>query len=139
MTDTASQAPGETPEPFTFVVYRDKWLRGDAWKSVMLNDVGGRCCLGFYGKALGMSDEDMIDEATPANCLSARYFPEWLVSNMGGDTNFASTLMNANDDDHDAAGEPITDEKREARVKELFASKGIVVEFRDGTGEEASL
>lgn len=136
MTDTASQAPSE---PFKFVVYRDKWLRGDPFNSAMLDANGGRCCLGFYCKALGIADEHQIDMLTPRKVArdSGLALPEWLVVPDGSisfrNSMIAESLMTLND------SSSLTDAEREATIVEIFAEHGVVVEFRDGTGEEASL
>lgn len=54
---------------------RSKWARGnknvpeekasDGERNHLLNEMGSRCCLGFLGKCVGVSDEVLLNTALP--------------------------------------------------------------------------
>jgi hypothetical protein len=43
-----------------FTVARDNWLRGDPSKSLLLNDEGGRCCVGFFMQQIHSIPDDRL-------------------------------------------------------------------------------
>jgi hypothetical protein len=121
-------------ERFSFTVWRDKWLRGDmADGSCLLDTNGCRCCLGFLGQAVGYTDEQLLGASTPED-IACDKWPRGLIlcddhERREDDSEVCEKIVNANDE-----GPALT---REERLTELFASIGIDVTFRDGTGEES--
>ena len=116
-----------------FTIVRDKWLRGatespyEDPNTVLLNAVGGRCCLGFFLQACGCSDEQLLGHATPNNVGATHILPidaRWLCA-AGSDTQACSLLMEANDSSE------LTEEQREETVTELFKERDIEVLFID--------
>lgn len=47
------------------VVDRARWLRGDAVGSVLQNNAGHRCCLGFVCLALGLEEKQILSIPDP--------------------------------------------------------------------------
>jgi hypothetical protein len=126
-------------------IQRSKWYRGqDSTESRLLRPDGRMCCLGFYAKALGATDDQIESLHTPAMCLSnPNILPNPFTWGNGGEwllflppnapktirnhqnSKTCSALMNLNDD------REINDETREKEVKEIFAKNGVEVEFVD--------
>jgi hypothetical protein len=119
-------------ERIKFTVWRDRWLRG-AGDGLLLDSNGHRCCLGFLGQQLGCSDDEQRSVGLPQELPSADKWPATLVLKRHGfgytDAGPIDTIVSINDAVDDS------DEEREAELTELFAAKGIDVEFRDGSGE----
>lgn len=118
-------------ERIKFVVWRDRWLRGDSQKATLLSDDGCMCCLGFLAKALGATDTLIEHRGTPEEAGSIPW-PDSLVEQTEDgrrDTTVCTSIIYANDgDDTD------DDNERETQLRELFECAGIDVEFRDGAG-----
>ncbi len=114
-----------------FTVFRDSWARGASDGQLYAD--GERCCLGFLGLACGLSDEDMDGIGTPQN-VKPPAWPKTLVASVLDeegeytDSYLCGQIISTNDD------EELEDPEREARLRSLFASGGIEVEFQDGVG-----
>lgn len=111
------------------VIDRSCWLRGEgAQTSRLLRPRDGKmCCLGFFGLACGYDREDMIDQRGPANMTDQARWPEWLRAEPAeAPKQDAIALMASNDTP------PWTGEKRERVIAEIFALRGVEVEFIDG-------
>jgi hypothetical protein len=115
-----------------FVVDRIKWLRGEgSLESSLFRPTDGKmCCLGFYGKACGLTEEDMKHLGAPFQVRNiVNNFPEemmWLVEKL--EQRYDSSpdcycAMSTND-----AG-ILTDDEREEKIKTIFAKHGITVAF----------
>lgn len=111
-------------ERFKFTVYRVTWLRGHRHNGCLLNEYGGRCCLGHLGRDVGIENDLLEDRALPGNVPS----PLWPKELGAGKGSLAWDAAIINDD------ETIADEIREQRLTERFAREGIDVEFKDGAG-----
>ena len=96
-----------------FVIRRDEWLRGEGFNqsSLLRTRDGKRCCIGIYGRALGIPDEDMRD--VPAAPVNDPRWPQWI-----GDG-----IYEANDQ----IG--LDEERREARITKIFGKHGDSVVF----------
>ncbi len=118
-----------------FVVNRRLWARGR--RSYLLDSVGHRDCLGFYGHALGIADADLMWETRPSATAVRSVYRKaalWLVRANGGDiTRACASIIRANDD------VSLTPAVREARLARLFRLRGITVYFVDGAAEETLL
>jgi hypothetical protein len=103
------------------VIDRSKWLRGEGQdESYLLRKKDGKmCCLGFYGLACGLTEEDILMKGTPEE-VEVFWGPgSWLVSGIMD----ANELMSINDGRHRSAKE------RELKIAALFSKHGVEVEF----------
>lgn len=121
------------------VIDRSKWLRGKPGDGVLLRPEDGRmCCLGFLGRACGLTEGEINSQGCPQDTESALW-PAWLVAigELEEDDNeeegreFADTatalhLMTINDSDK------VSDDARERAIAEELAQHGVEVEFVDG-------
>lgn len=119
-----------------YIVKRSEWYRGHTWGTQLLRADGLKCCIGFVGQQCGISDEDLRGRGTVSFSLykstfnpspSFEKFPEWMRPR---DTFVDRSLpigeaYTTNDDPG------ISDEVREARLKEIFQSQGDEIEFID--------
>ena len=124
-----------------FIVDRQTWMRGrstwdgDSCESMLHNWQGRRCCLGFYLKAVGFTDDEMrcgLPHELVVDPEDADLMPDWLVdvdpADMGAtDTYDCDRIVEVND------SRTLTDTEREAALKNLFAAQGIEVVFTDDT------
>lgn len=124
---------------FKFTVYRDNWYRGKgpygSLLSGLYSDKEGKacrmgCCLGHAMSDLGLALEDFdtfgeVGEITldkdDNNRSENKVFATFLKAE--GDA------IISNDSEH------ISDLEREQRLKDIFASHDIEVEFKDGKRE----
>lgn len=86
------------------------------------------CCLGFFGLACGVQNENLLNRAYPQ--LTEKYadkaWPLWLFDKIA--TPYLEVnrkLANINDD------ALIDDSAREKAVAQIFADHGVEVEFVD--------
>lgn len=119
------------------IIDRDKWIRGETEeRSRLLRSSDGKmCCLGFYSKANGYSDDEIEGINSPCELDPSHRPPgmNWLFqsSTPGAfPSRDASTvcwdLMVSNDDSE------ITEDSREKCLSELFEKNGVEVEFVGG-------
>lgn len=118
---------------------RAGWLRGDAFTSLLRDDNGCMCALGWYGRSLGIPDDVLRLQGGPATIDEAHVptWPAWVIDLVEGDEDNgepAGALIPL--ESEDAAritcvndSRSITDEYRERSLKELFARHGIELEF----------
>jgi len=118
-----------------FVVDRKTWNRGNSFiRSALLNN-NGMCCLGFAAVACGYHEDEIFDEERPEKLVQTlaednvnqpnRWFGG-LVEEIDGEwsgTIVSNAIIITNDD------EDISDSLRESKLKKLFNSIGIDVEF----------
>lgn len=120
-----------------FTVYRDRWLRGDAWNSELLNGAKLRCCMGFLAEACGLHN-NTIEGIRVFRLLPSEEFwklpaairpvlddDEPKVDGITRYKDLATTveLYQINDDPD------LEDEKREMQLYEKLLSLGIEVGF----------
>lgn len=112
-------------KPESFQIDRRSWYRGNgSCRSRLLTFEGKRCCIGFYASACGVSDDRMKDVATPLSLMCATQIAlPGMLDTEKHTSIVASRLLGEND----FSGH--FDTKREARIKELFASIGVTVHF----------
>lgn len=121
--------------PKSFTVDRATWLRGSRHDIALLTEGGGRCCVGFLAKEMGIGDDrlcyrqvlgEVVDDGDPRNpSLPAELRAPSIV---GPDLGVIYTT-------NDSRG--ISDTAREAKLTELFAAIGIEVRF-EGEGNPVS-
>lgn len=108
-----------------FTIDRKKWARGREKVNKLLKNDGTMCCLGFYAKACGLNDEQILHTGAPHQLLVP--LPRqmaWLVDEANCDaTTDASDLIFANDS-------MLRDGPRERKIIKIFAQKGIEVTFK---------
>ena len=107
--------------PKTLTIKRSQWCRGNKKKygdSALVNDKGFMCCLGFLGRACGLTDNQMLWVAEPTNFNNL--FP------VPASGNGWQEFMNINDSDAYSAAD------REQDLKWLFKTElGMKVRFVD--------
>lgn len=111
------------------VIDRAKWLRGEGSKRSYLLRVADQkmCCLGFYGRQIGMTPVELMGYGTPIHTDNEDW-PSWLVERREApmrSTHSATcgALMGLND------AEALDDATREKQITEQFAAHGVEVEF----------
>jgi hypothetical protein len=117
-------------------IIRRKWARGGKHgSSALLNDKGAMCCLGFYAKKLGASNQTLMTEAP--HCLVESLHDSvkqatWrkrfrgLVKKKDGTylaTHLATDLMTEND------SVDVPDRERESNIAKMFLKLGVRVKF----------
>lgn len=128
-----------------FTVERSRWFRGGGGpNSFLLRADGQMCCLGFRALASGLKPEDIRGIRMPSGTF-VRWScaptptptppPEWgkfvdLYDRIY-DTDVCVNISNVNDDRR------LSPDRREAKLKELFASVGDEVEFVDELANKA--
>ena len=107
-----------------FTIPREEWLRGEgSWASKLWDaDQSKGCCVGHYAHACGVSRDTFgytaaLDPLVKINKLDPKLFP--ILENK----TCLGSLYHVNDDTS------LTDEAREAQIKELFAEADIEVTF----------
>ncbi len=102
------------------VIDRTRWLRGDEWKSMLRDEVGNMCCLGFACLAKGLDPEQIAFVPRPDDLdQSGEELDDW-------ELNVVERAMEINDDYR------IDDMAREARLVPVLAKLGFAVTFVDG-------
>ena len=118
-----------------FTISRKDWLRGHGTKTSSLfrsyDDM--KCCLGFYSLHLGISEQEILNVSSPGRlktsgvCVPPSMI--WLIDppaeNCLGNSRICQDLMSTNDSTE------MKDPKREERIAEIFAERGIKVNFID--------
>lgn len=92
------------------------------------------CCLGFLGKACGISEESLLYVPNPSQ-VSSQELDKWppgiLISSIyDKDSESTIELMNLNDRRHTGLKD-FTEEIREREITRVFSSIGINVTFED--------
>ncbi len=116
-------------------IRRKKWLRGG--NGTLCNDVGAKCCLGFYATQCGIPRKELLDKGDPSELYHEcsdkdnEYFDKLVDVENWGDEYVATNkyitdrLITANDQ----GGVPL--KERERTIKNLFANIGVNVTFVD--------
>ena len=112
------------------IVKKSKWHRGSGF-SHLLNADDSMCILGFYGKTLGVTNQDLRYYASPDNAIN-KLWPLWLwghdfvpLSENDGTRNNRTELSNIND------SRLFSDEERETKIVEMFSKFDVQVKFVD--------
>jgi len=119
------KAPGKLK---SLIIDRRRWLRG-CGTGVLQDESGMRCCLGFASLKLGAKEKDIIGKDLPENLDSAfirrcRTNNSWLIS-LAENHVIIFRATHINDDIS------ISDSEREVSLKEIFASRGCKLIFRN--------
>lgn len=110
-----------------FTVPLKEWLRGKGGPgSALLKGDGKRCCIGHVGQQCGVPDKRLLGKSKVHDIGDSRFlFPAWMreVRAEGYAICDIETAYTVNDD------RDISDEQREAKLKEIFARHGDEIEF----------
>lgn len=110
-----------------FTVDRATWYRGKGnVKSSLLTDSGERCCLGFFAKACGLSDDVTLGVGMPAN-IRVTLPKEMTWLRHSNYANFSSDLACDIASTNDCQN--IDDEQREKELTELFKKANHEIVF----------
>lgn len=120
-------------EVANLVIDRSKWARGAHKDTCLLDSADDmKCCLGFYGLALGNNRSSLVNEADPECTSDSTHWPSWLLDADEEESLYhrensaeCKALINFNDD------ESIPDSERESHIAGIFAKHGVEVEFID--------
>lgn len=106
-----------------FTIDRSKWYRGKGdCNSKLLRKDGSMCCVGFYAKACGLSDEDIIDKPTINDVYVIEEHEENRIEVSDPVINI---IYNTNDNVN------ISEADREKGIYEQFIEMGVQVDFVD--------
>lgn len=113
------------------IIDRTKWLRGEGeGKSFLFRPEDEKmCCLGFYGLACGLSQEELSGIKNPGAPGIIEKFPDWLIQLKPARRWFdqvseaCGSLIIINDK------EGIFEKDREKQIQVIFAKNGVEVEF----------
>ena len=109
------------------VIDRKVWLRGegDAVSRLLRPEDQKMCCVGIYGKALGLPDKVLEDVTTATGWGGTTVWPDWVLEEchtLGKTTDIAEVYVTNDEMD-------FNDRERETRLTLLFAKHGVEVEF----------
>lgn len=114
------------------IIKRSKWLRGEGGEnSFLLRESDGKmCCLGFYGKVIGISAYRLKGYRSPtdnkASYLEFKKRAPWLLHDrlhLTQSTACISLILN-NDS-------KVLDANREELIALIFAENNVIVKFVD--------
>lgn len=112
------------------VIDRSKWIRGQGdMVSALLTSEGKMCCLGFFAKECGLTDNQIHCKPAPANVgkIDKEIWDKNMLRNdLPYDTAHspvAMELMTIND------SKSLPETEREKDIAKLFATFGVEVEF----------
>ena len=113
----------------SFVVERSRWLRGSP-AGTLLDEEGKMCCLGFYARACGFSEEDIKGIPSPFSLVYTKKIPWETKLLKDAATNLCSSeacrdAIRTNDN------ECLRDPEREADLIDTFNSIGVTLTFVD--------
>lgn len=117
-------------EKIKTVVDRRTWLRGPyalGGVSVLLNEDGMRCCLGFRLALAGLSNDALAGQHEPGDFADFTGMPPWLTQreeDYGASTSDVAYQAMSYNDDTD-----IDDAERERLITDIFARNGEEIEF----------
>lgn len=106
-----------------FTIDRKTWLRGEGCDaSFLLRSDGKKCCMGFYGLALGLTEVQLLSQRSPRGV--AQWPKDWTKGRL-------ADLMRVFELNDAELGEPGigSEEERERRIRSLFGKHGVEVEF----------
>lgn len=117
------------------IIDRAKWRTGAGGNfltgkgnTLLLNDEGFMCCLGFRCHQMGIPKNDLLGICTPGSfSLSSRYdIPDLIEEKPWGwdNSSFVEDAVKINDDMF------LTPEQREKAITEHFKKIGVTVEFK---------
>lgn len=115
-----------------FQIDRQRWARGEDTKNLLLDEKNHQCCVGMYLSACGVPNEILANQASASTLAYKGQLPggaKWLVTDGGVPYNskVASDLYNVND--HAFQPGPYCENETEKKIKEIFATQGVEVEF----------
>ena len=109
----------------TLIIEESKWLHGSDGVSTLLDYNGKMCCLGFYGKSCGATDEQLLNVGTPGFTRGVKWHSA-LVSEVAFNSSLCMALVATNDRQEDSP-EDLIEKKND--LTRLFAALDVQVEF----------
>ncbi len=115
-----------------FTVNRPEWYRGNGPDSSLLTSTGSMCCLGFLGRACGISKDELLSRGAPADVSHPEDRAKWprgLIHQAPTgteDSMLCVEIIRVNDNVE------LAELDRETQLTELFAKIGLTVVFTDG-------
>jgi hypothetical protein len=119
------------------VIDRAKWRTGGhsslnpshtgKGSTLLLNDEGYMCCLGFRCHQMGIPKQDLLGECTPEGLCELYTIPDLIYSDDGdiwADTSFTNDAIGINDDSE------LSIKEREKAITEHFKKIDVIVEFK---------
>lgn len=108
-----------------FTIDRSKWIRGAENARLLRTQDNKMCCLGFYSLSCGLNKLQILSKIMPHHIDTYSIPPQmmWLIDGQTYASELAEKLQTANDD------MTISNEIRELKIKELFLTQDIEVEF----------
>lgn len=118
------------------IIDRAKWRTGGdlsypnatgEGSTLLLNDEGFMCCLGFRCHQMGIPKNDLLNVGTPGSLSGLYDIPDLIEGMYFGcfdNSRFASKAIQLNDDPF------LTPEQREKAITEHFKTIGVTVEFK---------
>lgn len=132
---SAKKKPVTTGRAKEFTIDRSKWLQGNyiRWfedhnegstiDSMLRDNQGMQCCLGFYTGACGVRGRTNLSSPGDLKVYEQKKLDDKFIDQYNCDTPFGDHLMTKND------ASTISDAKREKYIAEKFASIGVKVKF----------
>lgn len=112
------------------IIDRAKWRTGGEGihktgegNTVLLNDEGYMCCLGFRCEQMGIPEKLLLNVGMPSGLYNSYDIPD-LINELGKNSEFAVQAVKINDD-----GEP-SPKEREKAITKHFKTIGVTVEFK---------
>ena len=109
-------------------IIRSKWSRGLAEKTRLLDDDGKTDALGVYLRKIGLPDDLLLNQAELVDVYQKAEFASPLleVAKLAMvQSELCSKIIACNDNPQ------ISDDKREAKLCELFAELGFSISYED--------
>lgn len=113
------------------IIDRSKWRSGDfsnnetgEGNTLLLNQEGYMCCLGFRCHQMGIPKENLINIGSPWELSFDWDIPDLLDEHVNyNNSDFTREAITINDDRF------LTPSQREKKIKKHFATIGVTVEF----------
>lgn len=108
-------------------IERKRWLRGDDQNSYLRRKADRKmCCLGFRCLAVGLSTRAILAQTDPNDVQDKLPEGDWMVDKNGKNSRDTHKAMIINDyvEGDIYKDSPMTEERREQLIAEIFARHG---------------
>lgn len=108
------------------VISVKRWLRGGKAESVLRNESGSMCCLGFLARDCGASVNNILNKSTPMVTADINW-PKGILTNdsFGGyDSTITNQIVTVNDH------ESLPLKQKQSELKQLFLKIGYRLTFK---------
>ena len=104
------------------VINVKRWLHGGKSLSVLRNESGSMCCLGFLARDCGANVSDILNQPSPEE-TSELNWPKGMLDNFNNNSFLAYDMMETNDS-------PISLAQKKSQLKKLFLEIGYRLTFK---------